>query len=141
MRQCVASAFVGPSIGGLARERLRIQRASSPRLEGTWNRPVLVADFGTNRDFAFAECRAAIRRLPSEQLKEFYYDTVNFDPKALRLAVEFAGPEHILAGSDYPHQIGSLSKMIESLHATDLSPEDRDQITSGNAARLLGLTV
>ncbi|MGH9483185.1 MAG: amidohydrolase family protein, partial [Terriglobales bacterium] len=40
---------------------------------------------------AFSECRAHLQRPPSEVLKQFYFDTVNFDPKALMLAVEFAG--------------------------------------------------
>src|SRR3989304_7466639 len=55
---------------------------------------------------AFSECRAHIPRPPSTYLQQnFYYDTVNFDPRAIRLAVGFAGYDHILAGSDYPHQI------------------------------------
>jgi aminocarboxymuconate-semialdehyde decarboxylase len=49
---------------------------------------------------AFAECRANISRPPSEYLRTFYYDTVNFNPAALRLALDFAGPDRILAGSD-----------------------------------------
>ena len=57
---------------------------------------------------AFSECRANIPRPPSAYLKQFYYDTVNFDPTAMRLAIDFAGADHILAGSDYPHQIGSI---------------------------------
>ena len=40
---------------------------------------------------AFKECRANIPRPPSEYLKQFYYDTVNFDPLALKLAIDFAG--------------------------------------------------
>ncbi|HUJ13327.1 MAG TPA: amidohydrolase family protein, partial [Thermoanaerobaculia bacterium] len=55
---------------------------------------------------AFKECRANIDRPPSEYLRKFYYDSVNFDPRALQLAIDFAGADHILAGSDYPHQIG-----------------------------------
>jgi aminocarboxymuconate-semialdehyde decarboxylase len=88
---------------------------------------------------AFPECRAHIRVAPSEYLKGFYYDTVNFDPKALRLAVEFAGTRQILAGSDYPHRIGSLSSMRDSLSRLDVSAEDRALILGGNAARLLGV--
>ncbi len=88
---------------------------------------------------AFPDCRANISKLPTEYLKKFYYDTVNFDPNALQLAIDFAGSDHILAGSDYPHQIGSLQKMGESLQSLDVSEEDRSMILGGNAARLLGL--
>ena len=88
---------------------------------------------------AFPECREHIRAAPSEYLKGFYYDTVNFDPKALRLAVDFAGPRQILAGSDYPHRIGSLRSMRDSLSRLDVSAEDRALILGGNAARLLGV--
>ena len=87
---------------------------------------------------AFRECREHISKPPSESLKAFYYDTVNFDQSALRLALTFAGPDHLLAGSDYPHQIGSLEKMVESLRRLDVSDEDRAAIMGGNAARLLG---
>ncbi|HXY68855.1 MAG TPA: amidohydrolase family protein [Gemmatimonadales bacterium] len=87
---------------------------------------------------AFAECRAHIARPPSEYLKGFYFDTVNFDPGALRLALAFAGPDHLLAGSDYPHQIGSIPAMLESVRGLGLAPRDRDLVLGGNAVRLLG---
>ena len=88
---------------------------------------------------AFPECRANLRRPPSTYLKQFYYDTVNFDAGALRLAVEFAGAGHILAGSDYPHRIGSLRAMRESLSRLDVPTADRALMLGGNAARLLDL--
>ena len=88
---------------------------------------------------AFRECRKNISKPPTEYLKRFYYDTVNFDPQALDLAVAFAGPEHILAGSDYPHQIGSIPKMLWSLKAMRVSEEARNKILGGNAATLLRL--
>ena len=88
---------------------------------------------------AFAECRAGISLMPSEYLKRFYYDTVNFDRAALRLAVAFAGVDHILAGSDYPHQIGSIERMLDSIKAMDLPEADTKKILGGNAARLLKL--
>ncbi len=88
---------------------------------------------------AFSECRAKIPRKPSEYLREFYYDTVNFNPTAIQLAIGFAGVDHILAGSDYPHQIGSIPKMIETIRELDLPEADRAAIFGGNAVRLLGM--
>jgi aminocarboxymuconate-semialdehyde decarboxylase len=88
---------------------------------------------------AFRECREHLDRPPSEVLRGWYYDTVNFDPAALRLAVEFAGAGHLLAGSDYPHQIGSIPAMLESLAALDLSDGDRAAVLGANASRLYGL--
>jgi aminocarboxymuconate-semialdehyde decarboxylase len=63
---------------------------------------------------AFDHCRANITRPPSSYLKEFYYDTVNFDPACLRLAIAFAGVDHVMAGSDCPHVIGSVEQMPSS---------------------------
>src|SRR6185369_4287908 len=70
---------------------------------------------------AFSECRANISQPPSFYLKQFYYDTVNFNPQAIRFAIEFAGVDHILAGSDYPHRIGSIPKMLQSIGEAGLA--------------------
>jgi aminocarboxymuconate-semialdehyde decarboxylase len=88
---------------------------------------------------AFADCRKNISRPPTSYLKKFYYDTVNFDPRALELAVNFAGASQILAGSDYPHQIGSISKMQQSLQTMRVTDDAREKILGGNAKRLLGV--
>ncbi len=88
---------------------------------------------------AFEECRQNISQAPSVYLKRsFYYDTVNFDSHAIEFAISFAGADHLVAGSDYPHQIGSISKMLSSLQALSISEDDRLKILGGNAARLLG---
>lgn len=87
--------------------------------------------------FAFKECREQISQPPSEYLRKFYYDSVNFDVRALQLGVDFAGADHILAGSDYPHQIGSLEKMVESIQNLNISPEEKTGILGENAKKLL----
>lgn len=88
---------------------------------------------------AFPECRANIQQLPSEYLKRWYYDTVNFNPKAIELAVQFAGADHVMAGSDYPHAIGSIPLMKEALGAINVSDAEREAIFGGTAAKLYRL--
>ena len=88
---------------------------------------------------AFPDCRAHINKPPSEYLRAFYYDTVNFNPAALRLALDFAGPDRVLAGSDYPHQIGSIPMMLDSIEKLDVSAEIKEKMLRGNAAALLGI--
>lgn len=86
---------------------------------------------------AFEECRRYTSMPPSAQLRRLWYDTVNFDPGALRLAIDFAGADRILAGSDYPHAIGSLHRMKESLLSLDLTDDERTAVLGGNALKLL----
>jgi aminocarboxymuconate-semialdehyde decarboxylase len=88
---------------------------------------------------AFAECRRNISRPPTEYLKTFYYDTVNFNPDAVKFAISFAGVDRILAGSDYPHQIGSIPLMLDTINALGLDETSKRKILGENAARLLGL--
>ena len=88
---------------------------------------------------AFPDCRADIQTRPTDYLRRFYYDTVNFDPRAVRLAVDFAGADRVMAASDYPHQIGSIPKMKSSLSELRVSDEERKKITGENARRLYGL--
>jgi aminocarboxymuconate-semialdehyde decarboxylase len=89
--------------------------------------------------FAYEISRKHINKPPSEYLKRFYYDTVNFDVAALQFAIDHVGVDQILAGSDYPHLIGSLEKMKASIRALGLSSEDEAKVLGGNAKRILSI--
>ena len=53
--------------------------------------------------------------------------------------MQFAGAGHILAGSDYPHAIGSIPSMMKALGEMQVSEADRAAIFGGNAAALYHL--
>jgi aminocarboxymuconate-semialdehyde decarboxylase len=90
---------------------------------------------------AFGECRTQIERPPSEYLRRFYFDTVNFDARALRFAADFGGVSQLLGGSDYPHAIGSIELMKQSVASAAFSASERAEILGGNAARVYAQSV
>ena len=49
-----------------------------------------------------------------------------------------AGVSHVIAGSDYPHKIGSLRKMLDGIAGLSISDQARADILGNNTARLLG---
>jgi aminocarboxymuconate-semialdehyde decarboxylase len=51
--------------------------------------------------------------------------------------LDFAGANHLLAGSDYPHQIGGIRAMLDSIEGLDVTDAERAAILGGNATRLL----
>ena len=88
---------------------------------------------------AFKDCRVHIDEPPTTYLKRhFWYDTVNFAAGPLKLAIEFAGADRILAGSDYPHMIGSIPLMLEAIRGLPISEEAKAGILGNNARGLVG---
>jgi aminocarboxymuconate-semialdehyde decarboxylase len=88
---------------------------------------------------AYTECRQNITRPPTEYFKRTYLDTVNFQPRALRLALDLMGPGHIVFGSDYPHEVGNIRRALDTVCGLPIDAADRDGILGGNAAALLRL--
>ena len=128
----------GGRLARLQRRRRALIRASTGRC-ATWAARFRISPSGSTADSR--RSRNAARTStgqPSTYLKTFYYDTVNFDQGALQLAIDFAGADHILAGSDYPHQIGSIPSMLDAIGKLPVTEQERAGIAGGNAARLLG---
>lgn len=87
---------------------------------------------------AYPEVQEKVPRPPSAILRDHcYLDTVLFNPSAIRLAAELVGPERLLLGSDYPHQVGDLPGCQGAVAAAGFSASATAGILGGNAARLL----
>lgn len=77
-----------------------------------------------------------LERPPSEYLRRFHADTVSLSPRALRLAAEVYGPDHLLFASDYPYwQPAAGLELVRR----EFAGGALDQVLSGNAVSLLGL--
>ncbi|WP_260695476.1 amidohydrolase family protein [Streptomyces sp. IB201691-2A2] len=84
-----------------------------------------------------------LTKRPLDYFKMFYADTALFGaPHALRCALEFFGPDHVLFGSDSPYDPekgpGYIRSGIADITAMDLTPEERAAVFSGNVRRLTG---
>ena len=87
----------------------------------------------------YPELRERVSRPPAEYFRRLYIDTVNFDPAALRLGLAFAGPDHVVFGSDYPHQVGYVDRALEAVAGMPVGEAERARILGGTAAELLKL--
>jgi aminocarboxymuconate-semialdehyde decarboxylase len=92
-----------------------------------------------DRAFAVrAEARAASPEPPSELLRGLYFDSLTHDRAVLADLVAFAGPGHVVLGSDRPFDMGADGP-ADDVAALGLSPADEQLLLSGTACMLLGL--
>jgi aminocarboxymuconate-semialdehyde decarboxylase len=74
---------------------------------------------------------------PRESFSLLHFDSVVFDPEALRFLVRTVGADRVLLGSDYPFPIGDL-RPRQVLEGVPLADADRELIEGGNARRMIG---
>lgn len=76
---------------------------------------------------------------PSHYMRKLYYDTMVFDPLYLRHLIEIVGADRVMAGTDFPFDMGETDPLGLIDRVEGLSGEERDGIKGGNAARLFGV--
>jgi aminocarboxymuconate-semialdehyde decarboxylase len=72
---------------------------------------------------------------PLDGFRRLYFDTVLFEPRALRFLCDVVGADRVMLGSDYPFGIGDLDP-CGVVEATPLSLAERRAILGETAARI-----
>lgn len=85
-----------------------------------------------------AACRTQIKAPPSSYLKRIYADSVVYTVDALRDSVRTFGDEHVLYGTDFPHNISDMTGTLARIG--ELPPAVRDNVRGANARRVFKLT-
>jgi aminocarboxymuconate-semialdehyde decarboxylase len=80
-----------------------------------------------------------IKKKPSEYLKGLYLDTVTYNAPALKMVLEWMGPDRVIYGSDAPPLTSLKKRAVELIENLAISPADKDKIFYQNAKGLLKL--
>jgi aminocarboxymuconate-semialdehyde decarboxylase len=83
-------------------------------------------------------CTRALKRRPTEYLRQLYFDSIVFTAEALRHLVAETGAGQVVMGTDYPYPWTTTS-VDHILSTPGLSDDERVAILGGTAARLLGI--
>ncbi|MEW2357109.1 amidohydrolase family protein [Spirillospora sp. NPDC029432] len=75
---------------------------------------------------------------PSAYLRRIWFDSLVYEPAALRALIDAAGASRIVLGSDHPFDMG-VPDPLDRLRAARLPESEYDAIRGGNAAALFDL--
>jgi aminocarboxymuconate-semialdehyde decarboxylase len=81
-----------------------------------------------------------LTRPPSTYIQQLYFDTVSLHTPAVLCAVQTAGADHVLFGSDFPPVPIPLKRSVDTVLNLSLPEEDKEKILGRNAAKLLRLS-
>ena len=81
----------------------------------------------------------AVGKLPSEYLKQIYFDSLVYTTENLRHLIETVGASQIVIGTDFPFAMGKVDSVDHVLSVDGLSADEQEAILGATAARLLGI--
>jgi aminocarboxymuconate-semialdehyde decarboxylase len=85
------------------------------------------------------DCRP-LKKLPSEYLKQLYFDSVLFTPEDMRHLVAVVGSSQVVVGTDYP-ALWNRSPVDGILTIPQLNDAERVSIFSGTLSKLLKIDI
>jgi len=81
--------------------------------------------------------RRCMQRKPADYLRHIYYDSITYDPGALQYLVSVVGADHVMLGTDWPHQVHDTKGAFAN--TARLPDGQMRAIRSENAQRIFGL--
>ena len=83
------------------------------------------------------EARKASATSPKDLLRRLYFDSLVFDPQALRYLIDLVGADHVCIGTDSPFDMGDEhpDESVESIPG--LTEHERHDVCCGTALQLL----
>lgn len=85
------------------------------------------------------EARAQASQSPIDYLRRIWFDTLVYEPQALRHLIDVVGASQLVVGTDYPFDMGHEDPRGLLAATGGLSDAERAAILGGNALSLLGM--
>jgi aminocarboxymuconate-semialdehyde decarboxylase len=83
------------------------------------------------------ESGAKAQTSPLQLIHRLYFDTITFNPKALRYLIDVVGEGNIVLGSDAPFDMADEAPLKSVESVPNLTNKEREAILSGTARKLL----
>jgi aminocarboxymuconate-semialdehyde decarboxylase len=77
-------------------------------------------------------------RSPEKYLPQLYFDSIVFMDKQLRFLVDWAGPGHVMLGTDYAFDMGEFAP-VDFITGAGLPPSQLTAVLGGNACKIFGI--
>ena len=98
--------------------------------------PYLVGRFEKGDEVELPQRRRMTAK-PTDYLRRIWYDCITYDLGALRYLISVVGPERVLFGTDWPHQVHDVVGSLANTAA--LAADECEAIRGRNAIALFGL--
>jgi aminocarboxymuconate-semialdehyde decarboxylase len=85
-----------------------------------------------------AEARQQSRSSPKDLLRRLYFDSLVFDPQALRYLIDLVGADHVCIGTDAPFDMADEHPLDTIAAVPRLTEQERHELCCGTALRLIG---
>jgi aminocarboxymuconate-semialdehyde decarboxylase len=84
-------------------------------------------------------CSGEEQKLPSEYLRQIYFDSLVYRTQNLQQLIDEAGASQVVLGTDYPYGMQNRNAVAHILSVPGLNDEQREAILGGTLAKLLKL--